>query len=349
MRKIVVILLMLGFIHTKAQDLGNIIIAAGNDANKLTQNYLEPAFKGFVYSMNSGWATTAKTHDLFGFDFTIGGNLSFVPSDQQDFLFNANDYEFISLPSGGNALFPTVMSQDSQQNDLNVRVPDGNGSFKVASFKMPGGAAEEFPASAVPAPMLQLGFGLPTRTDIKLRIVPEIGYKDSVKGGMFGLGFQHDLTQYFGVMDKLPFNFSALVAYSHMNIEYKIDESIGSSNVQVQNGKGEFSLNTFTVEALGSLDFAFITLFTGIGYGTGSSSIKLIGNYDLQYELEDSAGNSIGSITETVSDPINIEANNGSFKATLGARLNLAIFKIFVDYSFQEYNTLSAGFAISVR
>ena len=67
------------------------------------------------------------------------------------------------------------------------------------------------------------------------------------------------------------------------------------------------------------------------------------------YELVDGEGNSLWKIAESISDPINIELNNGGFKATLGAYQNLAIFKIFADYSFQEYKTLSTGIAISVR
>ena len=349
MKSKVIVLMMLTSIMVSAQDLGNIIIAAGNDANALTERYMEPALKGLIYSMNSGWANTAKTHDKFGFDIIIGGNLSYVPSDQQNFLFDPNEYEFLTLPSGGTTMLPTVMSEDSSENVLNVRVPNGDGTFKVASFKMPGGIAGDLPASAVPAPMIQVGFGLPTRTDIKLRFVPNLEYGDSVKAGMFGIGFQHDLTQYFGAMDNLPLSISGLVAYSNMNVRYNIDDDIDSDNVKVTNGEGEFKLNTFTIEALGSLDFTFVTLFAGIGYGTGATSLKLTGDYELRYELEDNAGNSLGNVTETISNPINIKANNGSVKGTLGARLNLSVFKIFADYTFQEYSAFSGGIAISVR
>jgi hypothetical protein len=349
MKSKITLLMMLTSIMVSAQDLGNIIIAAGNDANALTERYMEPALKGLIYSMNSGWANTAKTHDKFGFDIIIGGNLSYVPSDQQNFLFDPNDYEFLALPSGGTTTLPTVMSKDSNQNVLDVRVPNADGTFKVASFEMPGGIAEDLPASAVPAPMIQVGLGLPTRTDIKLRFAPSLEYGGSVKAGLFGLGFQHDLTQYLGAIDNLPLSISVLAAYSNMKVRYNIDDDIDSDNVKVTNGEGEFKLNTFTIEALGSLDFTFVTLFAAIGYGTGSTSLELKGDYELRYELEDSAGNSLGNVTETISNPINIKANNGSVKGTLGARLNLSIFKIFADYTFQEYSTLSAGIAISVR
>ena len=346
--KIVVLLLLLSAI-VKAQELESILIAAGQDANDLTEHYIEPALKGLIYSMNSGWANTGKTHDNFGFDVIIGGNLSFVPDKQKNFLFDPNDYSFLTLPSGGTTMLPTVMSEDSDQSILNVRVPVGDGTFKVASFEMPGGISEDLPASAVPAPMIQVGLGLPTRTDVKLRFIPNLEYGEDVKAGMFGLGFQHDLTQYFGPIDKLPLSISALVAFSNMKVTYFINDEGDPDDVTVTNGEGEFKLNTFIIETIGSLDFKIVTLYASVGYGTGSASIKLKGDYGLEYDLEDSNGNMVGTVTETISDPINIKANNGSLKGTLGTRLNLSVFKIFADYTFQEYSTLSAGIAISIR
>jgi len=36
-------------------------------------------------------------------------------------------------------------------------------------------------------------------------------------------------------------------------------------------------------------------------------------------------------------------------RATVGTRLSLGFFKIFADYTIQEYNTLAAGIAFSFR
>ena len=59
----------LTFQLSQAQELETILLAA-DDASKLTENYLNPAMKGLMYSMNGGWYTTAKTHKKFGFDIT---------------------------------------------------------------------------------------------------------------------------------------------------------------------------------------------------------------------------------------------------------------------------------------
>ena len=63
---------------THSQELESILLAS-EDASRLTQGYVNPVMKGLMYSMNSGWYTTAKTHKTLGFDFTISANASFVP------------------------------------------------------------------------------------------------------------------------------------------------------------------------------------------------------------------------------------------------------------------------------
>ena len=64
---------------TKSQDIGNILLA-GEDASLLAENYLNPAITGLMSGMNSGWYHTAKVHKKFGFDITIGGTGTQVPS-----------------------------------------------------------------------------------------------------------------------------------------------------------------------------------------------------------------------------------------------------------------------------
>ena len=163
-----------------AQELETILLAA-DDATELSENYLNPAMKGLMYSMNGGWFTTAKTHKKFGFDITINANASFVPDKDQMFSFIPSDYMFLSLPNGETSL-PTVMSENDTETQIYVRIPIvGTNDFKVASFDMPGGIANDLPASAVPSPMVQLGLGLPFNTDVKLRLVPKLNFDDSVK------------------------------------------------------------------------------------------------------------------------------------------------------------------------
>lgn len=332
-------------ITLNAQELESLLLA-GDEASKLTEGYVNPVMKGLMYSMNGGWYTTAKTHKKFGFDITINANASIVPDADQLFAFNQSEYQYLSTANGETTL-PTIMSEDDTETTVDVRIPIGNGSsYKVSSFEMPGGITEDLPMKAVPTPMIQVGFGLPFKTDIKLRLVPNLNFDDSVEANLFGLGLQHDITQYFGPIDKLPLSISVLGAFTKMKVAYAIDGE--GEGVDVTNGEAEFKMNTFTIQALASLDFKIITFYGGFGYNNGKSTVKLKGKYDLTYTIE--GGPLDGQeVPETVTDPINLDFNANGMRATIGTRLNLSIFKIFADYTLQEYNTITAGIAFSVR
>ncbi len=332
---------------SKAQDLETILLAA-EDASLLTENYLDPAMEGLMYSMNGGWATTAKVHKKFGFDLTIGFNASFVPDESQVFAFVPSDYTFLSLPNGETEL-QTVMSENDVETQVDISIPVGDGTFKVASFDMPGGITDDLPVNAVPAPTVQLGFGLPFKTDIKVRYVPDLNFDDDVEAGLIGFGLQHDLTQYLGPIDKLPLSISILGAFTNMKVTYNIEDDNMNDDVAVSNGEAEFKMNTWTIQALGSLDFKIITLYGGVGYNNGKTTAKMKGDYTLTYDLEDGSGNVIGTVDETVSDPINLDFEANGIRATIGTRLNLGFFKIFGDYTFQKFNTATVGIAFSVR
>lgn len=331
----------------KAQEFESILIAA-DDASLLMQNYVNPVMKGLMYDMNNGWYTTAKTHKKFGFDITINANAAFVPKSDEMFAFIPSNYSYLSLPNGESEL-PTVMSSNDAETVVDVMIDNGDGTFNVASFEMPGGITEDLPINAVPAPMVQLGFGLPLNTDIKLRLIPNLNFDEDVETSLFGLGLQHDLMQYLGPLEKLPLNISVLAAFTNMNVTYNIDDEDPSDDIMITNGEGQFKMNTWTLQALASLDFKIITLYGGIGYNNGSASTKIKGTYTVDYEVEDGGGNVIGSASETITDPINFDFEANGMRATLGARLNIGFFKIFADYTLQEYNTASAGIAFSFR
>ncbi|WP_299102577.1 DUF6588 family protein [uncultured Winogradskyella sp.] len=348
MKKIIATIVLIScFQFAKAQDLETILLAA-DDASLLSQNYLNPAMEGLMYSMNGGWATTAKVHKKFGFDLTIGVNASLVPEEAKAFAFIPSDYSYLSLPNNESEI-QTIMSEDDTEVMVDVEIPNGDGTFKVVSFTMPGGITEDLPVNAVPAPTVQVGFGLPFKTDIKARFVPTQSY-DDVEAKLLGFGLQHDLTQYLGIVDKSPLSVSILGAFTNMSVTYAMSDEDASDNVQVMDGEAEFKMNTWTVQALASLDFKLLTIYGSAGYNSGKTTTKMKGDYILTYDIEDENGNTAGLPEDvSVTDPINLDFETSGMRATLGARINLSIFKIFADYTFQEYNTATVGIAFSVR
>jgi len=315
------------------------LLLANNDASLLFQNYMSPVMDGMSYSLNNGWYHTAKTHKKFGFDISINANAAIIPNAEKTFQFNENDYQYLSLESGDSKI-QTVMGSNNNSK-IAVRIPDGNGGgFKVATIDMPDGIGGDVPLNAVPSPMLQASVGVPFDTDISIRYLPKINTND-VEGNLIGFGIKHNLMQYFGPLDKLPLNVAIFGGYTIMNTTYNIDK--------INNQEATFKLNAFTIQTIASLDFPFITIYGGIGYDKGTSTLKLNGTYSLDYEIKDNSGNVIDNVSESVTNPINMDFNANGARGTLGVRFSLGFFKIYGDYTIKEYNTISTGIAFGFR
>lgn len=322
----------------KAQDgPEGILFASKQDANRLTNAYINPAMKGLIYGMNNGWYHTAKVHKKFGFDITIGFNGSIVPS--KDEIFSLSNLNSINQPTGGNITSATVAGSENDGSLATVTFEE-SGITYTGTFEMPGGIKEDLPLNAVPAPAIQASLGLPFKSDIIVRYVPKVG-SDDIKGSLFGIGLKKEITNWFGPMDKTPLHISLLATYSTMGVDYTIVDEDPSDNIEIENGKVDFDLNSYTVQAIASLNFPIINLYGGVGYTGGTSSLDMTGRYTLSYNA---------SLNQrTLTNPLNLDSNASGFKATVGTRLSLGFFKIFADYTLQEYNAINAGIAFSFR
>lgn len=328
-------------LHAKAQtnDGFESILLASDDAEKLIGAYINPAMTGLIYGMNNGWYHTAKVHKTFGFDISIGLNASIVPSEDEIFRFADLGLTNVTSSSataatvaGPNNLEPLVTFTGTVQ-----------GQTASASFNMPGGVKDDLPLNAVPTPAVQIGVGLPWKMDAMIRLVPEVG-SDNVKGNLLGIGLKKEITSWFGPMEKTPLHVSLLAAYTKMTVDYDIQ---AESTIAGSGQRAEFDLNSYTVEAIASLNFPFINIFGGIGYNSGNSDLRMLGTYTLEYDTGLPAP--LDTVSETVTDPVNLAFDASGFKTTVGARISLGFFKIFGSYTLQEYNTINAGIALSFR
>ncbi|SDX38341.1 hypothetical protein SAMN05444411_10551 [Lutibacter oricola] len=336
MRKLSLFLLGLLFsMSVKAQEF-ELLLLANDDASLLMKNYMTPVMEGMQSGMNNGWYHTAKTHKKLGFDITILANAAMVPTSSQSFEFNSADYKYLSSSS---STINTIMGGENNST-IDIRIPEA-GNYKIASFTMPDGIKDDVPLSAVPSPMIQASLGVFKGTDLSVRYLPEIK-TDDVEGNLIGLGVKHDIMQYLGPLDKLPLNIAVFGGFTKMDATYLIGDING---LQGSNQEATFELTTYTAQAIASLDFPVITLYGGIGYEKGTSTLKLNGTYELDYTIEGTNT----TITESVTDPINMDFDTDGISAKIGARLNIGFFKIFGDYSIKNYNTATAGIAFSFR
>jgi hypothetical protein len=314
----------------------NILLTSTEDARILAEGYTAPIGKTLTYALNSGWATSAKTHKKLGFGLTIGGAAPFVPDVDQ--VFTPTGLTSLSVPSGS---LSTVFGEGGDQ-ELNFSFSEsvlGNEIEYEGKLSFPGGLKDELPLGTVPAPIVQASVGVVFDTDLLVRFIPTMEMQGSTFS-LTGFGLKHNIMQYFGPLDKLPLNVSLLAAISKASFEYDLSDSTFGGNST--NRKMTFEADTFTIQALASIDLPIISAFAGLGYNAGDSQFNVSGDYSIDYGIT-------GIGPRILKDPISIASDASGVMGIVGARLNLLFLKIFANYTVQEYNTLTAGISFNFR
>ena len=335
-----ILTLSLSVTSTNAQlfdGIENILLTSTEDARILAEGYTAPLGKNLTYALNSGWATSAKTHKKLGFGLAIGGAAPFVPDGDQ--VFTPTGLTSLSVPSGS---LPTVFGEGGEQ-ELNYTFTEsilGNEIEYQGKLSFPGGLKDELPLETIPAPFVQASVGVVFDTDLLVRFIPTM----EIQGSTFsltGFGLKHNIMQYFGPLDKLPLNVSILAAISKASFEYDLSDTTfgGNSTNRIMT----FEADTFTIQALASIDLPVISAFAGLGYNSGDSQFDVRGDYSIPYSV---SGINISRVLE---DPISIASEASGVMGIVGARLNLLFLKIFANYTIQEYNTLTAGVSFNFR
>lgn len=321
------------FSHAQV-DFGTFLEAGAEDANTLLEKYLEPAFLGFGYGINSGWYNTAKPHKLFGIDITPTITLARVPSKGQFFTFNDSDYNNIRLhPDSPTNQAPTLFGPNLPADDLPLYIYTSNpgtpNENEIAISSPTGlGLDEAIPFNAVPTGMFQIGIGLMKNTDLKIRFVPKVDDTDfSFK--MFGIGVMHDLKQWVPGFKQLPIDVSGFIGWNKMEANLFLDADNNPDQLAT------FQTNAFTLQGLISKQFSVLTLFAGAGIANTSTTFQMKGTYDTD--------------TGTFVDPIDFKYASTGPRINAGFRLKLLILTLHMDYAIQKYSTLTAGVGLSIR
>jgi len=326
-----------------AQDIQD-VFRARDDASVYVKHYMGPAMNGLMYNLNNGWYTTGKTHEKFGFDITISASAAMIPEAQTTFKFDPAEYsEDFYLQSGGSATLPTVVGGTTDE------VIETSYGSDLVSFDAIDGVGEQWKENipidmpiAVPSPMIQIGLGLPTNTDIKLRFFPKTT-TEGVESSLFGVGVQHNLSQYIKTLDDIAgFSVSGLGAFTKAKVAYIPHYETG--DVEASEQSIEMSVNSYTLQVIGDYNLKFINFYLGMGYTGGNTNLGAYGDY--KYD-----NNENGTIEpdEIVTDPISIDFSVAGFKTTIGTRFNLGPVKLFGAYTIQKYPSITAGIAVSIR
>ena len=329
------LIFLIPFFSFSQSGLESILFAVESDSKKIFNRYLSPLMNGAIYSSNAGWFNSAKVHKKLGFDLSLKLNISFVPRSEQKFLIDDLDYITTTATN-----LPTIIG-DSREESLIVTIPtDGTTTVMRAIIKAPKGIKNKVPLGGVPAPVLQLGIGLPFQSEAVIRYSPEY-HRKGIDMSLKGIGFKHNLMQYFNPFVKFPLNVSAFASFSKMEIDYDIQSF---SSLEGKGQFSEFSLNNYNLLLICSVDLPIISFYGSFGYSGGSSSFNLKGEYNLNYVTDTNI-----PIQRKLEDPIQMSFNVNDFQTTFGVKYKFLIFNASLDYTFQNYNTISAGISANIR
>ncbi len=345
-RLFTVIVAVVASTTVKAQelDLDAFLQAGVEDAKKMAGDYMEPAFVGFGYGMNSGWYNTGQPHKLLGFDITGGLSFAFVPSSAKTYEFKNSDYTNVQLRDGASAQLPTIFGENLPADELPLlsflAPSDIESEFiqpgdELIAISAPTGAgieeADWYPLGnvAVPAPFAQVGIGLIKGTEVKLRIVPEQEF-DGASFGMFGLGIMHDIKQWIPGTQLLPFDLSGFFAFSRYNSSFGINPDQPDQVVELSGGGT-------TIQGIISKKLAILTVYAGLGVMTTSTDFDMLGSYTVEFQ------------DTPLVDPLSFSYSSGGPRANIGARIKLLVLTVHAEYALQKYNTFTLGVGISVR
>ena len=325
-----------------------------NDGIKLLQSYVTPWANAFGAGFNGGWYNTAKPHKFGGFDITISGNVGFVPSSAQTVDLSKVGFQSLSIDPSGGSISPTIAGTTEMGPQLHAMA----GSVELASFRAPAGLNLTF----IPVPILQAGIGLPLGTELKVRYFPNISV-NGYKIGIWGLGLEHSIMQYFPGYNMLPFDISVFGGYSKLtsSIPISVQPSVSGAKINYSSAYTTASflnqaigttIEAWNISAIGSVKLAVLTFYGGLGYSKTNTTLELIGNFPLPRVNP--------NITETeriLYDDEGVKKNIPSveipnisgLRANIGMRLKLGILTLHGDYTRSQYNVVSGGIGFSFR
>jgi len=338
MKKIVLLILFfVSTITSKAQNDLDVLLAAGvEDAQRFANDYLAPGTNGLMYSMNSNWFNTADAKPLGGFEISIIANAASVKSENKSFLMNTDLYNNVQFVSGPNSqMVSTVLGENNPDIDVLLTYDDPIFGQQTEQITLPSGIGSEN-INLIPTAFIQGAVGLGKGIEVKGRFVPKIK-TDEVSLSMYGAGVQFEVTKWLPADKVLPVAISGLVAYTHLDGSYNLDESSG---VDGENQRLETATNTWLFQLVASTKMPIINFYGGVGYIKGKSESDLLGTYRV----------SNGVVTsEDITDPFSVSSEVSGVRGTLGTKLKLGFFRLNAEYHLAEFNAFSVGINFGFR
>ncbi len=328
MKKIIILFMVLLYHMSYSQANVTRLLELGlENAQRFSEDYFIPAGEVLINNMSNGWYTTARVKKIWHFEVGFVGNISFVRKEKQTFTLNTNEYENVFFQNGTTS---QLVANSLGENTENIIVVLNQGQAAPVEVVLPNGISNRA-LNIVPSGFLQASLGISKSTEIKARFLPKIKARDNAKISLYGVGVQHELTDWIFSWKRLPFRISGLLGYTKVNGFYDFvdEEEVGSENRETR-----LTSSAWLLTGIISTKFKKLNFYGGFGFYAGNSSASTVGTYTVRNGP---------LISQTIVDPILVENSANGFKATFGADIKLKFLKANIDYTMQNYNNLSLG------
>ena len=331
------VLLFLATMITKAQnDLDALLAAGTEDAQRFANDYLMPGTDGLMHSMNANWFNTADAKPLGGFEISIIANAASVQDEHKSFLMNTDLYNNVQFVSGSSSqMVATALGENNPDIIIEITYDDPIFGQQTEQITLPTGLGSEN-VNLLPTAFIQGAIGLSKGIEVKARFVPKIN-TDDVELSMYGAGLQAEFTKWLPADKVLPVAISGLIAYTHLNGSYDLNDSSG---VEGENQRLENDTNTWLFQLIASTKLPVINFYGGLGYIKGKSESDLLGTYRVSNGLLTS---------DDIVDPFSVSSEVSSVRGTIGTKLKLGFFRLNAEYHLAEFNAFSVGLNFGFR
>lgn len=313
------------------------LFAAGiDDARQFTDDYFSPVSESVVYSISNGWYNSADAKPLGGFEISIVGNITGFKNkeDKKSFVLNTADYDNLQFADGSTSKTVSSALGDIEGVNVFVEVEIAPGVTERREFELPTGLASEG-FNFIPSGYLQASVGLIKGLEVKARFLPKID-ADNAEISLFGAGLQYDFTKILPASKILPVAISGVIGYTNLQGSYDFtDANVFSGSNQII----DTDFSSWVFNAVVSTKLPIINFYGGLGYLTGTAETNVLGDYIV----------GVGPLSRTETDPIAITTDVSGVTANIGTKLKLGFFRLNVDYTIAEFNTVTAGINFGFR
>ncbi len=337
MKNLFFALMVCGVFVAQAQSNINDLLAAGlNDAERFTNDYLDPVSEGAIYSIAGSWFNTADAKPLGGFEVSFIGNMTSFKNkeDKKSFVLNTANYENLQFVDGSTSKTVSSALGDIEGVRVFVEAEIAPGITAREEFELPTGLASEN-LNFIPSGYLQGSVGLIKGTELKARFLPKIN-ADDVSVGLYGIGIQHEFTKHLPADKILPVAISGVIGYTHIDGTYEFTDTniIAGADQRI-----DAKINTWVFQAVVSTRLPIINFYGSLGYLSGKSETAISGTYVVQS----------GPFQQTYVDPFTVNNDASGVTANIGTKLKLGFFRLHADYTIAEFNNLSVGLSFGFR